>query len=180
MGSAGLVDGFSWVAEYKEYEPYLFPVVNELTFEDENIRDNFWERGQFVYGSKVQASFVSLFGGANWQGMFKSVEPGYARFYLRTTGSTVFKFQHPLYPSYSQFKYGKVDMTWEQNNGTFSAGGTYLTTLQTILSDPTRKWIKVICDQNVQLQTEDIIYLEIEEGPLVARQYQIYLSLIHI
>ena len=174
LGSAGLVDGFSWVAYYKEYEPYLFPVVNELTFEDENIRDNFWERGQFVYGSKVQASFVSLFGGANWQGMFKSVEPGYARFYLRTTGSTVFKFQHPLYPSYSQFKYGKVDMTWEQNNGTFSAGGTYLTTLQTILSDPTRKWIKVICDQNVQLQTEDIIYLEIEEGPLVARQYQIY------
>ena len=174
LGSAGLVDGFSWVAYYKEYEPYLFPVINELTYEDENIRDNFWERGQFVYGSKVQASFVSLFGGANWQGMFKSVEPGYARFYLRTTGSTVFKFQHPLYPSYSQFKYGKVDMTWEQNNGTFSAGGTYLTTLQTILSDPTRKWIKVICDQNVQLQTEDIIYLEIEEGPLVARQYQIY------
>ena len=174
LGSAGLVDGFSWVAYYKEYEPYLFPVINELTYEDENIRDNFWERGQFVYGSKVQASFVSLFGGANWQGMFKSVEPGYARFYLRTTGSTVFKFQHPLYPSYSQFKYGKVDMTWEQNNGTFSAGGTYLTTLQTILSDPTRQWIKVICKDNVQLQTEDVIYLEIEEGPLVARQYQIY------
>ena len=174
LGSAGLVDGFSWVAEYKEYEPYLFPVVNELTFEDENIRDNFWERGQFVYGSKVQASFVSLFGGANWQGMFKSVEPGYARFFLRTTGSTVFKFQHPQYPSYSEFKYGKVDMTWETNNGTFSAGGTYLSTLQTILSDPTRQWIKVICKDNVQLQTEDIIYLEIEEGPLVARQYQIY------
>ena len=174
LASGGVVDGFTWVAEYNEYEPYLFPTIDELTLEDKSIRDNFWERGQFVYGNKVQASFVSLFGGANWQGMFKSVEPGYARFYLRTTGSTVFKFQHPLYPSYTPLKYGKVDLTWEQNNGTFSAGGTYLSNLQTMLSDASRRWIKVICDDNVQLQTGDVIYLEIEEGPLQARQYEIY------
>ena len=184
LASGGVVNGFSWVAEYNEYEPYLSPTLDELTLEDKSIRDNFWERGQFVYGNKVQASFVSLFGGANWQGMFKSVEPGYARFFLRTTGSTVFKFQHPLYPSYSQFKYGKVgaidfangtvDLTWEQNNGTFSAGGTYLSNLQTMLSDASRRWIKVVCDDNVQLQTGDVIYLEIEEGPLQARQYEIY------
>ncbi len=174
LASGGIVDGFSWVAEYNEYEPYLFPTIDELTLEDKSIRDNFWERGQFVYGNKVQASFVSLFGGANWQGMFKSVEPGYARFYLRTTGSTVFKFQHPLYPSYTPLKYGKIDLTWEANNGTFSAGGSYLSNLQTMLSDASRKWIKVICDDNVQLQTGDVIYLEIEEGPLQARQYEIY------
>ena len=30
------------------------------------------------------------------------------------------------------------------------------------------------CNDNVQLQTGDVIYLEIEEGPLVARQYEIY------
>ena len=174
LGSGGVVDGFTFVGYYNEYEPHLEPAINELTGEDETIRDNFWERGQFVYGNKVQSSFISLFGGANWQGMFKSVEPGYSRFFLRTTGSTVFKFQHPLYPSYSEFKYGKIDLTWEQNNGTFSAGGTYLSNLQTILSDSSRRWIKVICNDNVQLQTGDVIYLEIDEGPLVARQYQIY------
>ena len=174
VASGGNVDGFVWVAEYKEYEPYLFPELDELTLEDKNIRDNFWEQGQFVYGSKVQASFVSLFGGVNWQGMFKATEPGYARFYLRTTGSTVFKFQHPLYPSYTQFKYGKIDLTYEQNNGTFSAGGQYLSNLQTILSDTSRRWIKVVCEDNVQLQTGDIIFLEINEGPLKARQYEIY------
>ena len=174
LGSAGVVDGFTWVSYYKEYEPFLNPAINELTGEDETIRDNFWEQGQFVYGSKVQASFISLFGGSNWQGMFKSVEPGYSRFFLRTTGSTVFKFQHPLYPSYSQFKYGRVDLTWEQNNGTFAAGGTYLSNLQTVLSDASRRWIKVVCNDNVQLQSGDVIYLEVEEGPLVPRQYEIF------
>ena len=182
LASDGKVDGFVWVSEYNEYEPYLFPTLDEVTLEDQTIRDNFWERGQFVYGNKVQASFVSFYGGANWQGMFKPSTPGYARFFLRTTGSTVFKFQHPQYPSYTPFKYGKVgaitngvvDLTWEINNGTFAAGGTYLSNLQTILSDASRRWIKVVCDDNVQLQSGDIIYLEIEEGPLPARQYEIY------
>ena len=174
LASGGDVDGFVWVAEYKEYEPYLFPALDELTLEDQTIRDNFWERGQFVYGNKVQAGFISLFGGVNWQGMFKPSTPGFARFYLRTTGSTVFKFQHPNYPSYSQFKYGKINVTTEISNGTFAAGGTYLTNLKRILEDGSRRWIKVICNDNVQLQTGDVIYLEIEEGPLVARQYEIY------
>ena len=174
LASSGAVDGFTFVGYYKEYEPYLNPTLNALTLEDDTVRDNFWEQGQFVYGNKVQASFISLFGGVNWQGMFKSTQPGYARFFLRTSGSTVFKFQHPDYPSYSEFKYGKVDLTWEQNNGTFSAGGSYLSMLQTILSDPSRRFIKVICNDNVQLQTNDVIYLEINEGPLAARQYQIY------
>jgi hypothetical protein len=174
LASGGVVDGFTFVGYYKEYEPYLNPALNPLTLEDDSVRDNFWERGQFVYGNKVQASFISLFGGVNWQGMFKSTEPGYARFFLRTSGSTVFKFQHPDYPSYSEFRYGKVDYTWEANNGTFSAGGSYLSMLNTILSDPSRRFIKVVCNDNVQLQTDDVIYLEINEGPLAARQYQIY------
>ena len=103
LASSGAVDGFTFVGYYKEYEPYLNPTLNALTLEDDTVRDNFWEQGQFVYGNKVQASFISLFGGVNWQGMFKSTQPGYARFFLRTSGSTVFKFQHPDYPSYSEF-----------------------------------------------------------------------------
>jgi len=174
LASSGAVDGFTFVGYYKEYEPYLNPTLNALTLEDDTVRDNFWEQGQFVYGNKVQASFISLFGGVNWQGMFKSTQPGYARFFLRTSGSTVFKFQHPDYPPYSEFRYGKVDYTWEANNGTFSAGGSYLSMLQTILSDPSRRFIKVVCNDNVQLQTDDVIYLEVNEGPLAARQYKIY------
>ena len=170
----GTVDGFTWVKEYSQWDVYLNPVLNELTAEDESIRDQFWERGQFVYGSKVQTSFVSLFGGVNWQGLFKPIESGDSRFFLRTTGCTQFKFQHPLYPPYSAFRYGKVDVAWEQNNGTFTAGGTYLTNLQAWLSDPTRRWIKVVCEDNVQLQTEDVIFLDTVEGPLQPRQYTIY------
>ena len=58
LASGGVVNGLSWVAEYNEYEPYLSPTLDELTLEDKSIRDNFWERGQFVYGNKVQASFL--------------------------------------------------------------------------------------------------------------------------
>jgi len=171
----GTEDGFTWVAEYDEWDPYLNPVINELTGDDESITDNFWERGQFIYGNKVQTSFVSLFGGVNWQGMFKPTESGDANFYLRTTGSTTFRFQHPLYPSYSTLKYGKVDVPWEDSNGIFSGTlDTYLTNLRTWLLDNSRKWIKVVCEDNVQLQTGDVIYLEIDEGPLQARQYSIY------
>jgi len=171
----GTEDGFTWVHEYNEWDPYLSPVLNELTGEDESITDNFWEQGQFIYGNKVQTSFVSVFGGANWQGMFKPTESGDANFWLRTTGSSTFRFQHPLYPSYSPLKYGKVDVTWEDSNGVFSGTlDTYLTNLRTWLLDGTRRWIKVVCEDNVQLQTGDIIYLEIDEGPLQARQYSIF------
>jgi len=171
----GTVDGFTWVHEYSEWDPFLNPVINELTGEDESITDNFWEQGQFIYGNKVQTSFVSVFGGANWQGMFKPTESGDANFYLRTTGSSTFRFQHPLYPSYSPLKYGKIDVSWEDANGVFSGTlDTYLTNLRTWLLDGSRRWIKVVCDDNVQLQTGDIIYLEIDEGPLQARQYSIF------
>ena len=171
----GTEDGFTWVAEYDEWEPYLSPLIDETSGQDESITDNFWEQGQFIYGNKVQASFVSLFGGVSWQGMFKPTESGDANFYLRTTGSSTFKFQHPLYPSYSPLKYGKVDVAWEDSNGVFSGTlDTYLTNLRTWLLDSTRRWIKVVCQDNVQLQTGDIIYLEIDEGPLQARQYSIF------
>ena len=172
--TSGVVAGFEYVADYDPETIFLNEEFDAITGEKTTITDNFWEKGQFIYGNKVQNAFISLFGGVGWQGFFKPVVSGISRFYLRTTGSSVFKFQDPSSQSFQSLKYGKVDM------GDFATDGTqYSSTpgwqrINNALQDPTRQIVEVRLDEAALIQNDDKLYIEVQEGPLVPKQYSIF------
>ena len=173
----GEVNGFAYVADYNPQAVFLNGEFDQLTGQETTVNDNFWEQGQFIYGNKVQDTFVSLFGGANWKGFFKPTVSGISRFYVRTTGSTVFKFQDPGSPSYVGVRYGKVNTTTLNTLGASLQPGTENYILwQSIIdknNDPTISVIEVMLESPVVLSHNDIVYLEIIEGPALPKQYNI-------
>ena len=172
--TSGVVAGFEYVADYNSQTIFLNEEFDPITGEKTTITDNFWEQGQFIYGNKVQNAFVSLFGGVGWQGFFKPVVSGISRFYLRTTGSTVFKFQDPSSQSFQSLKYGKVDATALAADGVQQGSSSQWQRINNAVNDPTRQIVEVQLDQQVTLQNDDKIYIEVQEGPLVARQYTVF------
>jgi hypothetical protein len=174
--TSGQVDGFNYIQAYDPTELYLSRDIDVITQEDVTISDNFWERGQFEYGNKVQNSFVSLFGGVNWQGFFKPVTSGISNFYLRTTGATVFKFQAPESPPYTPVRYGRVNTNQFNNDFSNSQLGDSVVKqrVKDALEDPTRQFIEVQLQDDILLKDSDVVYLEITEGPVIPKQYQIF------
>jgi hypothetical protein len=173
--TTGTVSGFTYVANYDETTVFLNVEQDPITGEDITIRDNFWERGQFIYGSKVQSSFISLFGGVNWQGFFKPISSGISRFYLRTTGSTWFKFQDPGTASFEVSRYGQVNTSDLANaSSTYPGFNTTLyNKLNDIIADPTRILVEIRLENPLTLKDENFLYIEAQEGPVVSKQYRI-------
>ena len=173
--TTGTVSGFTYVANYNETTVFLNVEQDPITGEDITIRDNFWERGQFIYGSKVQSTFISLFGGVNWQGFFKPISSGISRFYLRTTGSTWFKFQDPGTASFEVSRYGQVNTTDLANaSSTYPGFNTTLyNKLNDIIADPTRILVEIRLENPLTLKDENFLYIEAQEGPIVSKQYRI-------
>ena len=169
--SSGEVNGFIYAGVVDNTSVFLNRDYESITGEDITISDNFWERGQFIYGNKVQNSFISLFGGVNWKGLYKPTVSGRTTFWLRTTGSTVFKFQSPDSPSYVAARYGKpssiiVNSTWPDT--------AQKNALLAILNDSTRSLIEVRLEESIRLKDGDIVYLEVNEGPVISKQYRAY------
>jgi len=171
----GTISGFTYVADFNDETVFLNVEQDVLSGEDITIRDNFWERGQFTYGSKVQSSFISLFGGVNWQGFFKPTESGISRFYLRTTGSTWFKFQDPGTQSFVLSRYGQINTTDLANATTTYPGfnAVLYDKLNDIIADETKILVEVRLENAILLKDGDFIYIEVQQGPTVSKQYRI-------
>ena len=165
----------------------------DLFFDDEidsdgnitTLSDNFWERGQFVYSEKLQSSFLSLFGGTNWQGFYKPTTSGSTTFLLNTTGSTIFKFQEPAAQSFQAVRYGAPsDFVFNYFNGATPINEqstnykqSQVEELLNIYNDPTRQLVEVELEDLMNIKHGDLIYLDVQEGQVPAQRY---LSLIHI
>ena len=169
--TSGEVNGFVHVGVRDITSVYLNRDYEPVTGEDITISDNFWERGQFIYGNKVQNSFISLFGGVNWKGLYKPTVSGRTTFWLRTTGSTVFKFQDPGSPSYVGARYGQPSSIIQNSTWPDTAQKN---ALLAILNDPTRSLIEVRLEESIRLKDGDIVYLEVNEGPVISKQYRAY------
>lgn len=179
--TSGIVNGFQYLQNYvfENGDLILNGVFDSITGEELTESDNFWERGQFIYGNKVRDTFLSLFGGVNWKGFFKPVTSGNTRFYLRTSGSTVFKFQDPNTPSSTGLSYGRIpsasitSLTTYKNSLTIgSTARIWAETLLSILQDTTRTFMEVNLDVGINIATDDIAYIESKKGPVVSKQYK--------
>jgi hypothetical protein len=173
--TSGTVNGFTYVADYDSETVFLNEEFDAITNENVTLTDNFWEQGQFIYGNKVQNSFISLFGGVGWEGFFKPVVSGISRFWLRTTGSTVFKFQDPESPSFQSLLYGSVNSQALTADGSLNGISSDLYNRVTAAyNDPSRQLVEVTLEEPLLLKDSDELYIEVNEGPLIPKQYSIF------
>ena len=173
--TSGTVNGFQYVADYDPSKVFLNKEFNSITGEDETITDNFWEQGQFIYGNKVQNAFISLFGGVGWKGFFKPVVSGISRFWLRTTGSSIFKFQDPSSPAFQSLLYGSVNSQALTADGSLNGISSSLyNRVVTAYNDTSRQLVEVTLDEPLLLKDSDELYIEVNEGPLIPKQYSIF------
>ena len=161
----------------------------DLFFDDEidsdgnitTLSDNFWERGQFVYSEKLQSSFLSLFGGTQWQGFYKPTTAGTTTFLLNTTGSTIFKFQEPATQSFQAVRYGAPsDFVFNYFNGATPINEqstnykqSQVEELLNIYNDPTRQLVEVELEDAMNIKHGDLIYLDVQEGQVPAQRYRV-------
>lgn len=154
----------------------LDPVTNEVT----TISDRFWERGQFAFTSKIQTSFLSLFGGVNWKGFYKPTSFGTTEFFVSSTGSTIFKFQNIETFSFQQVRYGKPDVNIINTFKSFIANPALISNRYSlnnienivgIYDDPTRELVQVTLPRKQKLSNDDFIFLEVSEGQVKSRRY---------
>ena len=178
VGVPGAVD------EWIDLGPYT-----DLFFDDEvdsdgnvtTIEDNFWERGQFTYSEKLQASFLSLFGGTNWQGFYKPTISGTTRFLINTTGSTIFKFQEPSAQSFQAVRYGSPSNTVLNyfnaavpiNEGSTKYKDNQIDEILNIHNDPTRQLVQVELEKEMNLNHGDLVFLDVLEGQVPAQRYRV-------
>lgn len=177
VGLPGVIEDWLLVGPYQDL--YL----NDDVDSDGNVitlSDNFWERGNFLYSEKLQASFVSLFGGTNWQGFYKPTVSGIIRFLVRTTGSTVFKFQDPSSSSFELIRYGSLSTTqFNYLNGITGSlastlyDGDQIEELLAVYNDSTRQLISVKLPNPMQLKHGDLIFIDVEEGQAPSQKYRI-------
>ena len=171
-------------SEWADVGPYTDIFFDDDIDNDGNIitlSDNFWEQGQFVYSDKLQASFLSLFGGTNWQGFYKPTVSGTTTFLLNTTGSTIFKFQDPATQSFQAVRYGAPsDFVFNYFNAAtpISEGSTNYKQSQVdeilaIYNDPTRQLVEVELEDAMNIKHGDLVYLDVEEGQVPAQRYRV-------
>jgi hypothetical protein len=96
------------------------PASNFLGFNQNLIAktDNFWERGNFVYGSKIIVELLSLYGGVQWEGYFKPSEDGLHR--LRIYSGGFVKIEFDDLTQAREFTYDETTATFNYNNYDFS------------------------------------------------------------
>lgn len=169
---------------------YFNDDFDPITGEVITITDNFWERGQFAYTGKLQASFLSLFGGVNWKGFYKPISSGEVDFQIRTTGSTIFKFQDKDELPNQLIRYGRIPITEINQFETYQNTPSLLTTsgiggngtrysidqideIVAAFNDPTRQLVKVSLPKKQRVSHGDIIFLEVSEGQLKSKQYRV-------
>ena len=161
----------------------------DLFFDDEidsdgnitTLTDNFWERGQFVYSEKLQSSFLSLFGGTQWQGFYKPTTAGTTTFLLNTTGSTIFKFQEPATQSFQAVRYGApstmvfnyFDAATPISEGSTNYKQSQVEELLNIYNDPTRQLVEVELEDLMNIKHGDLIYFDVQEGQVPAQRYRV-------
>ncbi len=169
---------------------YFNDEFDPITGEIITVSDNFWERGQFAYTGKLQASFLSLFGGVNWQGFYKPTNSGEVDFQLRTTGSSIFKFQDKDELPNQLIRYGSIPIaeiiqfeTYQNNPSLLTTTGIngngtrysidQINEILSIFNDPTRQLIKVSLPKKQRISHGDLIFLEVNEGQLKSKRYRI-------
>ena len=176
------VYNFEFIRDWNGIQDIFFndeldPVTNEVI----TINDRFWERGQFAFTSKIQTSFLSLFGGVNWKGFYKPTSFGTTEFFVSSTGSTIFKFQDINTLSFQQVRYGKPDVNIINTFKSFIANPALisnrysLNNIQNIVGiydDPTRELVQVTLPKKQRLSNDDFIFLEVSEGQVKSRRYQ--------
>lgn len=169
-------------SDWKYLQPYV-----DLYFDDEidtdgnitTLTDNFWERGQFTYSEKLQSSFLSLFGGTNWQGFYKPTVSGTTTFLLNTTGSTIFKFQDPTSQSFEFARYGSSSSNYfDFFNGNPDISElpfvqSQIDEILAIYNDPTRQLVRVKLQNPMKLKHGDLIFLDVDEGQVPSQRYRI-------
>jgi hypothetical protein len=99
--------------------------------------DNFWERGNFVYDSKIIVELLSLYGGVEWEGYFKPSEDGLHRLRIASGGFVKIEFD-----DFTESR----EFTLDASNGTFNYNN-YDFTKMTVLADQTK------LDQSTDLET---------------------------
>ena len=165
---------------------YFSDEYNLATSEIITINDQFWERGQFAFTSKIQSSFLSLFGGVNWKGFYKPTASGNTEFRINTTGSTIFKFQEFDSFSFQQVRYGKpttsIMNTFQQfidNPSLLTVSGVsrynldQIKEIKSIYDDATRQLVQVTYPKVQRLSHNDSIFVEVSEGQVKSRNYKV-------
>jgi hypothetical protein len=115
------------------------PASNFTGFDDTLIakEDDFWERGNFVYGNKIIVELLSLYGGVEWEGYFKPSEDGLHR--LRITSGGFVKIEFDDFTESREFTFDAGTGTFNYNNYDF--------TRMAVLADQTK------LDQSTDLET---------------------------
>lgn len=85
--------------------------------------DNFWERGNFIYGNKIIVELLSLYGGVQWEGYFKPSEDGLHQ--LRIYSGGFIKIEFDDFTQNREFSFDESTGTFNYNNDDF----TRMTTL---------------------------------------------------
>jgi len=82
----------------------------------ETFQDNFWEKGSFTFADKLTTNNLSLFGGIEWQGLYKPTVSGRHRFSIRTDGFFTFEFNKtPL----------ELGTLWDDRGGSYVEYGRW-------------------------------------------------------
>lgn len=161
----------------------------DLFFDDEidsdgnvtTLSDNFWEQGNFVYSEKLQSSFLSLFGGTQWEGFYKPTVSGTLTFLINTTGSTIFKFQDPTSQSFQAVRYGAPSSTVFDyfnavtpiNEGSTLYKQNQVSEILNIYNDPTRQLVEVELEDAMNIKHGDLVFLDVQEGQVPPQRYRV-------
>jgi len=172
--------GFEFLRRWNTGKDVFFnDDINPSSGDIETISDNFWERGQFLYSSKIKQSFQSLFGGVIWKSFFKSIATGTQQFRIDTSGLATVKFQDPDDQSFQIVRYGRsdasiiTDLRAFVNNPdpTLPYSITNIQKILDIYDDQTKQLLQVEFAKTQNLKNGDRVYFDVTDGQLVSNNY---------
>ena len=172
--------GFEFLRRWNTGKDVFFnDDINPSSGDIETISDNFWERGQFLYSSKIKQSFQSLFGGVIWKSFFKSIATGTQQFRIDTSGLATVKFQDPDDQSFQLVRYGRSDASIISDLRAFVNNPDptlpySITNIQKILDiydDQTKQLLQVEFAKTQNLKNGDRVYFDVTDGQLVSNNY---------
>lgn len=102
---------------------------NFIRFESNKLirQDNFWERGNFVYDTKISPEFISGYGAVVWEGYYKPSIDGVHKLSISTTG--FLKVEFDTKQESRDFSYDEATETFNYNNSTFDSSANGLSVL---------------------------------------------------
>lgn len=100
------------------FDQYYDPITGRATKdpilgEERAIQiDNFWEKGDFVYGNKIVNKLLTSYGGVEWSGYYKTDISGEHSIRIRTTGFVKVEFDNKEAPDKGfSLLFGEADST---------------------------------------------------------------------